>query len=215
MKGSREDLLHRASTSPAMVSVPGWAAELAAIDLADFMLQVDRPSIFAQLSALGTRLESANASVVAPTIPVTPAGAWIGEAQPIPANQSVLTNVVLAPRKAGLLAAYTNELRDLSLPSIESVPIETLLSENLRRLLDTTLIDTLPASAVRPAGLRNGVTALVPSTNTSPELAMVADIKAIVNAVLAAGGSQVVLLLSPSQSVGFLAMVPALGYPSS
>jgi hypothetical protein len=77
------------------------------------------------------------------------------------------------------------------------------MSDDTSIALDTYLIDAVAASAgVRPAGLLNGVTPITASVLTPASAAMVADLKALVGALITAGGGRkVVFIVNPAQAI--------------
>ena len=89
-----------------------------------------------------------------------------------------------------------------SAQSIEQI-IRQAMSDDTSIALDTYLIDAVAASAgVRPAGLLNGVSPITASVLTPASAAMVADLKALVAAIIAAGGGRnIVLIVNPAQAI--------------
>jgi hypothetical protein len=54
--------------------------------------------------------------------------------------------------------------------------------------LDSVLFDATAGDAIRPAGLRYGITGSVPSASTDPLQAMLSDLKTLTAAVAGVGG---------------------------
>ena len=83
---------------------------------------------------------------------------------------------MVTPYKIGAVATFTREMT-------ESSNIEALVANTLSRAcglkLDATLFDANAATAARPPGLRNGISALTASTATDPTTAMTADLAAL------------------------------------
>jgi HK97 family phage major capsid protein len=160
-------------------------------------------SIYAPLSARGARFNFDRAGAIKlPARSATPtlAGAFVGEGAPIPVRRAGLTAVTLTPKKMGVISTFTRELAQHSTPSIEAV-IRQAMAEDTAVAVDTILIDTNAATTIRPAGLRNGVAGLTPSA-AAPNLAMVADLKALIGAITAVnGGRDVVVLINPAQGL--------------
>ena len=91
------------------------------------------------------------------------------------------------------------------MPSIEGI-IRQAMSDDTGIALDSYLIDNVAASAgIRPAGLLNGVTPITASVgNAGNRPAMIADLKALVGAITAAGGGgrgPIAILCNPAQAL--------------
>jgi HK97 family phage prohead protease/HK97 family phage major capsid protein len=199
----------RAAVNPAQTTVATWAAELVQTSNADFLDRLIPNSIYAPLAAAGVRYQFGRAGVL--KIPVrantpTLAGNWVGEGAPKPVRRASFTTVSMTPTKLAVISTFTEEMATYSTPAIESI-IRQAMADDTSIALDTYLIDAVAASVgVRPAGLLNGVTPITASAATPPTAAMVADLKALVAAITAAGGGrQVVIILNPAQalSLGF------------
>jgi hypothetical protein len=77
------------------------------------------------------------------------------------------------------------------------VPLVKLaLSEQLATELDRPLLDTNPATAARPAGLRNNIDGLAPTAGGG-ETGLSTDLAALVAAIAPVAGSQIVFVASP------------------
>jgi HK97 family phage prohead protease/HK97 family phage major capsid protein len=193
----------RAAVNPATTVFPPWAAELVETAVAEFINLLMPLSIYAPLSARGARFTFDRAGAIKlPARSATPtlAGAFVGEGAPIPVRRAGLTAVTLTPKKMGVISTFTRELAQHSTPSIEAV-IRQAMAEDTAVAVDTILIDTNAATTIRPAGLRNGVAGLTPSA-AAPNLAMVADLKALIGAITAVnGGRDVVVLINPAQGL--------------
>ena len=195
----------RAAVNPAMTTVPGWAAELAQTSNAAFMDRLMTESIYGPLSAAGARYDlGRNAAIKIPTRANTPraSGAWVGEGAPKPVKRIGLTSLTLTPHKLAVISTFTEEMAMYSTPAIEGL-LRQAMSDDTSESLDGFLIDDVAASSVRPAGLLNGVTPLTPSAATTTTEAMIADLKALVGAIIGNGGGRnIVILMNPAQSLG-------------
>jgi HK97 family phage major capsid protein/HK97 family phage prohead protease len=194
----------RAAVNPAMTTVATWAAELVQTSNVDFLDRLMPSSIYAPLAAAGVRYSFGRAGVL--RIPVrantpTVAGNWVGEGAPKPVRRISLSTVSMTPTKMAVISTFTEEMANYSTPSIEGI-IRQAMSDDTSEALDSYLIDAVAASAVRPAGLLNGVTPITASAATPATAAMVADLKALVGAITAAGGGRrVVVIMNPAQAL--------------
>jgi HK97 family phage major capsid protein/HK97 family phage prohead protease len=203
------NMVLRAAVNPANTTVATWAAELIATETMPFLDRLIPDSIFLPLAGMGVRYTFGNAGIL--KIPVrastpTLAGNWVAEAAPKPVRRASFTTVSLAPTKLSVISTFTEEMATYSPQSIEQI-IRQAMSDDTSIALDTYLIDAVAASAgVRPAGLLNGVTPITASVLTPATAAMVADLKALVAAIIAAGGGRAIaVLINPAQalSLGF------------
>lgn len=193
----------RTAVNPATTVFPTWAAELIETGVGDFMGLLMPLSLYQPLAARGSRFTFDRfGAIKIPSRSATPtiAGSFIGEGAPIPVRRAGLTSVTLTPKKMGVISTFTRELAQHSTPSIEKV-IRDAMAEDTAVAIDTILIDTNAATTIRPAGLRNGVAGLTPSA-LAPNLAMVADLKALIGAITAVnGGRDVVVMINPAQGL--------------
>lgn len=196
--------LMRAVTNPAMTTVPGWASELVETAIGEFLDLLPVDSIYAPLARLGGRFTfGRNGAIRVPARQATPtiSGAFVGEGAPIPVRRLALTSITLTPKKMGVISTFTRELAAHSTPAIEGI-IRQAMADDTAVTIDTTLLDDLAATTIRPAGLLNGVVALSPSATVGPQ-AMVEDIRALLTALTAnRGGRSVAILINPAQNIG-------------
>lgn len=205
-------IILRAATAPALTTTVGWAAELVETVNAGFLDRLLADSIYGPLSARGARFTFGRAGAIKiPARSNTPrlAGAWVGEAQPKPVKQAAFTSITLALYKLAVISVFSEEIAEHSTPAIEQI-IRQAMSDDTSAAIDGFLIDNVAGSAVRPAGLLNGLTTLTPSADTNKTNAMIADIKALRQAIINAnGGRDVVLIMNSAQSTGIdLATTP-------
>jgi HK97 family phage major capsid protein/HK97 family phage prohead protease len=199
------DMVLRAAVNPANTTVATWAAELIQTDVQPFLDRLIADSIYLPLAGMGVRYTFGNAGVL--KIPVrantpTLAGNWVGEGAPKPVKRASFTTVTLSPTKLSVISTFTEEMALYSAQSIEQI-IRQAMSDDTQMALDAYLIDNVAASAgVRPAGLLNGVTPITASVATPPSAAMVADLKALVGAIIAAGGGRnIAIIINPAQAL--------------
>ncbi len=196
----------RAVTNPAQTTVPGWASELVQVGVGAFLDTLKPDTIFPVLRSRGSSFSfgPTQGSIRVPGRTATPtlAGAWVGEGQPIPVRRLGFTSVLLGPKKLAVISTFTQELADYSTPNIERV-IRDAMDTDTSLVIDTYLLDANPADVIRPPGLRNGVTGLTPSTDPNKTNAMIADIKALVSAIITAnGGRDIVVIMNTVQGMG-------------
>lgn len=209
----------KAAVDPALTTVPEWAGVLARETWAEFMNLLLPESVYAQLSAMGARFTFGNAGkIMLPARQPTPnlAGDFIGENQPIPVKKGALISASLTPKKLAVISAFSREMSTVSGGQIESY-IRQFMIEDTAQVIDAKLLDNVAATAIRPAGLLNGVT-LTPSSGTT--LAdILADVKAAMTPILTVnGGRRLVWLMNPLQAMSLGLQTNAAGafiFPNS
>lgn len=179
------DYVEKTASAPALTTVTGWAQELAQTIYADFMALLMPNSVYPRLAAMGLGLSFGRAGrIIIPTRSRTPtiAGSFVGEGQPIPVRQGQFTSQTLVPKKMAVITVWTREIDEHSIPAIEGL-LRQAIQEDTAVSLDSVLLDTNPATAVRPAGLFNGITPITAATGGG-FTALVADMKAITGNIL-------------------------------
>lgn len=196
-------IITRAAVNPAMTTVTGYAAELVQTGFGAFMDRLIANSIYAPLSAAGTRYDlGRNGSLKIPYRATTPlaSGAWVGEGAPKPVRRIGLATVELKPHKISCITTYTEEMANSSVPAIEQI-LRKAMADDTQASLDGYLIDAVAEGATRPAGLLVGVTPITASAAATSLEKIVADINALIAPMEAAGaGGNVVLLMNPAQA---------------
>jgi HK97 family phage major capsid protein/HK97 family phage prohead protease len=179
----------RAATNPAMTTVTGWAAELVQQVYGDFMQLLLPKSVFPRLSAKGISMQFGRAGrIIIPTRNATPtiAGSFVGEGAPIPVRQGQFTSFTLVPKKLAVISTWTKEMDEHSIPAIEGL-LRDAIQTDTAIAVDSVLLDSNPATAIRPAGLFNGVAPLTPTPITNGAFAaIVGDLKQLINALIVA-----------------------------
>jgi HK97 family phage major capsid protein len=187
-----------------MTTVTGWAVELAQTIYADFMALLMPNSVYPRLASYGIGLSFGRAGrIIIPTRNRTPtiAGSFVGEGQPIPVRQGQFTSQTLTPKKMAVITVWTREIDEHSIPAIEGL-LRQAVQEDTAVSLDSVLLDTNPATTVRPAGLFNGITPVV-ATAGGGFNALVADMKALIGNILTLTQGHVrtpVWLMNPQQT---------------
>lgn len=206
------DIVTRAATPPATTTTPTYAAELVATSVIDFLGSGTTPSGFAALAARSLTVDvTGSAKVPARQHPAAPAGGWIGEGSAKPVFAIGLASITLTPSKLAALSAWSEEVGQWSVPSIEAV-VREALTHDLNALLDSAAFDSSAATAVRPAGLFASATSVSPATpgaGMTRNEAMVSDLQAL-HAAIATGApdADVLYVVNPAQA---LRLRPAVG----
>ena len=166
-------------------------------------------SVYAALSARGLRLDfTGRGSIKIPARAATPmiAGDFIAEGGAIPSRRAALTSTPISPNKLAVLAYYSEELAEQSVPSIEKV-LRQGMADDTSITLDTKLLDSVAGSALRPPGLLNGVTPIT-ATAGGGTAALAGDLGALAAAIPSA--VDLVYIMNPADQVRALAAAPGL-----
>ncbi|MBT1509418.1 phage major capsid protein [Bradyrhizobium sp. SRL28] len=210
------DLTLKAASAPAMTTVTGWAAELVQQIVADMMPALLPASVYPSLSALGLKLTfGRNGRIIVPTRSLTPtvAGSFVGEGAPIPVRQAAFTSQTLTPKKMAVISTWTREMDEHSVPAIEGL-LREAIQQDTAISIDSVLLDTNAATAIRPAGLRNGVAGLTPTPIGAPPNAfnaLVTDLKQLTGAILTATNGNIrnmVFIMNPQQALSISFIQP-------
>jgi HK97 family phage prohead protease len=209
----------RAASNMAMTTVAGWAAELVQQIVVDFMATLYPKAIFPRFSGLGLSLTfGRNGKIIIPTRSRTPtiAGSFVGEGLPIPVRQGAFTSQTLTPKKMAVITTWTREIDEHSIPAIQGL-LRDAVQTDTAIALDSVLIDTNAATAIRPPGILNGVSGLTPTAGGG-FAALTGDIKALTGALLTGTLGNVrnpVWLMNPQQvnSIGLVAAPGAGVFP--
>ena len=157
-------IVNRGATDPASTTDPAWAGVLAPALVGEFFSALPQSAGSKLIAASPAVTLQARATVSFPRPTAPPAYVpWIGEGAAIPvASFPVTSGAVLGPgRKFAIITVASIELYERS--DAETV-FSTMLRETAGRTLDAAVFDGAPASAIRPAGLLDGV---APLTATS------------------------------------------------
>ena len=195
----------RAASAPATTTTSGWASQLVETSFSGFMELLMPASVYPGLSARGLRMNFGRAGVISiPTRSATPtiAGSFVGEGNPIPVRQAAFTAQTFTPKKMAVISGLTREIAEHSTPALEGL-IRNAIQEDTSVALDTILLDATAASAVRPAGIRNGVS-VTTATAGGGFAALVGDLKALVGALITASNGNLrapVWIMNPIQAL--------------
>jgi HK97 family phage major capsid protein/HK97 family phage prohead protease len=197
------DWVQRAATAPATTTTTGWAAELVQTQYADLISFLFAASVYDPLSNQGVRYTLGRYGQI--SIPVesatpTVAGSFVAEGAPIPVRQEAFTPITIGLKKLGVISSYTRELFEHSQPNIDT-QLRDRMGRDTSVAVDTILLDNNPATTIRPAGLRNGVTGLTPTTGGG-FTALVADLKQLLNVLISANSLRApVWIMNPEQAL--------------
>jgi HK97 family phage prohead protease len=200
------DFVLRAASAPAMTNVAGWAQELVQTTYAALMPLLMPNAIMTRLAAKGLTLSFGQTGrIIIPTRSRTPslAGSFVGEGQAIPVRQGAFTSQTVTPKKMAVISTWTREMGDHSIPAIEGILREAIQTDT-SVAVDSVLIDTNPATVIRPAGLLNGVAATT-ATAGGGLTALVGDIKALIGALTTSTYGNVrnpAFLMNPTDVLG-------------
>jgi hypothetical protein len=206
----------RAATSPATIGTVAWAGALSPTTTADFVSSLVGMSAGAKLIDAGMRIDLTNKYAV--LLPHRSANLpdsntqWIAEGGPIPVRQYALATSILGPvHKLATSVVASREL--LKGPGGEDV-LATLMREDVAVSLDASLFSNAAATAIRPAGLMAGITALTATPSTGGlEAALRGDIAKLAAVVTATGSANVAFVVSPAGAVR-LASYPTITGPN-
>lgn len=205
------DAIRKAAVSPTSTASVTVLSETA---VGLFLRSLRHRSAAAQLFTSPLTLEG-RASLSLPAAATEwPEPTFVAEGGPIPAVQGSFGAVTLGPpSKLAMLAGITSELARYSAEDAEAIVTE-LMDDAAARALDAAVFSATAASAVRPAGLLNGVTAIT-ETAGGGVTAMLADIQALVGAIVTAGGGSSILIFAhPVQAVALNVLAAnGIGYP--
>jgi subtilisin family serine protease len=139
------------------------------------------------------------AQISVPSIAL-PVADFVGEGAPIPVRQATTsTGPTLTPFKFAVITTLTREMMESA--NAEEL-VRQVLMESTGPALDAALFSTTAASAIRPAGLLNGIAALTPAAAGSKDQALVDDLAALATAVApVAGNGTLALVVPPAQGV--------------
>lgn len=108
---------------------------------------------------------------------------WVGEGAPKPLTNPTYGEVEIKEHKLAAITVYTQELMRRSDPAVDILVRDDLI-EASKTLIDNTFLDAGAATAVRPAGVLNGVIATANTGTTAANYE--ADLLTLVNSFVTA-----------------------------
>jgi HK97 family phage prohead protease/HK97 family phage major capsid protein len=199
------DTIQRAASAVADTTTSGWASQLVETSIQGFMEILLPASVYPGLASRGLRLQFGRSGIISiPTRAATPtiAGSFVAEGAPIPVRQGAFSSQTLTPKKMGVISAFTRQIAQHSTPAIEGL-IRNAMQEDTAVAVDSVLLDATAASAIRPAGLRNGVT-VITATSGGGFAALVGDVKALIGALVTGSNGNIrnpVWIMNPIQAL--------------
>ena len=194
----------KATSDPAVLEVPAWAGALGRSVVADYLAGLGPVSAAADVFSHALRLSfNINAETKAAEVHLPHFVAEHGNAgffrpgfQNISVHSLTLTDPdVLTPYWIGGIGIFTNEM-------IRSSNVEALAADAMDRAvgraIDEILFDANPKDDVRPAGLRYGVTAVPPSSETDSDDAFYEDMANLAQAVSPIAGNGPLVFVASS-----------------
>jgi HK97 family phage major capsid protein/HK97 family phage prohead protease len=197
------DVVSKAVSAPALTTTTGWAAELVQTAFLDMIETLIPISVYPGLSNRGPKFtfgRNGIVSIPARSTATTVAGSFVGQGSPIPVRQGAFTATTLTVKKLGVITTFSREMAEHSTPQIEAVLRQAIL-EDTSVAIDSILLDATAASAVRPAGLRNGVTGATATTGGGLA-ALVGDVKALAGSLITSSNGHLrdpVWIMNPVQ----------------
>jgi hypothetical protein len=194
----------RAATVGATTSTAGWADTLAGTAVSGFVSGLVPQSAAARLMQEGVRVSlEGYGRVTIPRASTSPEPVFVGEGAPIPVSQGVIANATVGPPcKLALIESLSADLAEHSPEEAETI-FGVLMREAASVALDKAVFSTTAASAIRPAGILNGVTPLT-ATAGGGQAALLGDLGALVGALTTAGGGARVMIFAPPAKAAVL-----------
>ncbi|MBK5567232.1 phage major capsid protein [Ensifer sp. SSB1] len=191
----------KAATSPAMTSVTGWAAELAQSVTADYVLSLGggvyaAPSLFQ--AAHGYSMSASVKAVIAGSA----SASFVGEGQPIGLTKAAFSSASFQAHSIKAIASFTEEMSERTAPQVETL-LRTILNKAVGSCLDSVLFDASPSSAIRPAGLLNGITATTGGATFQADIAALMAVVKPANPVFITGPGRRAALAAGGDLLGF------------
>jgi hypothetical protein len=193
---------HLASLVAKAAVSPTALADVAAAKRINFLSGVAPRSAAVRLFEQCPRFDLDGIASVNVASATVPSPVFIAEASPFPMISGTMVNVVLGPTHKMIVgAAVTNELEFASAENASTL-IGRALEEQAGRGLDAVVFDATAASAIRDAGLLNGVTPITASVATTVLEGMTADLGALAAALGTAkcNADNMMIFAAPAQA---------------
>jgi HK97 family phage major capsid protein len=178
-------LVTKAASIPADMTTSGWADTLIQTVIADLTESLLPISIYGKLSIYGDNFVlGKNGAVQLPArnTSATVSGAFIAAGSPIPVRQGLFLPITMTPKKLGVITTMTREILEHSTPSIAQV-LKKAMIEDTGVAIDVLLVDAVAATAIRPAGLKAGVTRTNPTAGGNIT-SFVGDLRGLATSVI-------------------------------
>lgn len=199
------DVVTKAASAPATTTTSGWADTLVQTAVYEFLDTLMPMSAYPRLREAGGKFTFGRNGIIslpARNTGTSIAGSFVAQGAPIPVRQAAFTAATLTPKKMAVITTFTREIAEHSTPDLEAA-LRQAIQEDTAVAIDTILMDNTAASTTRPAGLKNGVTGLT-ATSGGGFAALVADLKALVGALITGSGGNLrkpMFILNPVQAL--------------
>ena len=212
------NMLQKTASAPATTTGSTWAANLVDTQLAEFVDLLQPINVFGQMSAnAGQSMMFDGAGTLkfprrnsASQAAGDLRGAFVGEGDPIPVRIGSIGSVSFTQKKMGVITFYTREILAQSSPSIEAISRRMILDDTALAI-DTAFLDAVASSAIRPAGILNGVTPGTSATGTDLD-DMIADLSTLLaNFGPVAGGRRLAVVMRSQAALALSMKQNALG----
>jgi hypothetical protein len=190
-RGAR--MVMRAPTAPLTIADAGVLAQTSSSFLAALVpLSAGAAVLTRALGVSFDGIAQINLPMLAPGV-----AGFVPEGGPIPCKSFPSSAASMTPHKLACLVELTNEL--LASSNAETLT-RAVLVESAARGLDAVLFDDQPGSAIRPPGLRYGVSGLTPTPSGAKDQAMIDDAVALGAAVSGYAG-EIIYVTAPKQAI--------------
>ena len=211
------EVINKAATpqNPAVTSVPGWAQELVRDSYGAFMDLLAAESVVPRIPMERYSFDGFGAITIANRANKTKnlGAAFRAEGAPIRVGSTTLGSKKLTPKSMGIIGTFSNELFARSTPNIEAL-IRNWMIEDTAEVLDQTFLDAVAGTAIRPAGIANGLAAgdTAAATAGATQAGITADVRARFAALAAAKlGRRLVWIMNTQHFVGLKLSLTATG----
>ena len=203
------DIATKGAVVPSATTMSGAPIQSSAVDL--IRLLGPKRGAFAGIGALAMGLTyDRNNTLVIPNVTTSATGlGFITQGGPIPFRNLVLSGTSVAVMKIAVGWGMTREMTE----STNAVAfMDAAFTENVLVALDTLFLDAVASSAVRPQGMRNGLTPLT-ATSGGGANALAGDLSQLADAVAAIGGANVAYACSVKDWIRIRTLAPLLSLP--
>lgn len=196
-----QDLVKKATLGTTTDS--GFAASLVTENrlVGEFVDMLRAATVFDQLS--GFRAVPFNSKI--PSQLTGGQAQWVGEGAPKPLTNPTYGEVEIKEHKLAAITVYTQELMRRSDPAVDILVRDDLI-EASKALIDKTFLDAGAATAVRPAGILDGVvkTANTGTTAANYEADLLALVDSFVTASLSLDGAYFIMSETRAAQISLL-----------
>ena len=196
-----QDLVKKATLGTTTDS--GFAASLVTENrlVGEFVDMLRAATVFDQLA--GFRNVPFNSKI--PSQLTGGTASWVGEGAPKPLTNPTYGEVEIKEHKLAAITVYTQELMRRSDPAVDILVRDDLI-EASKTLIDNTFLDASAATAVRPAGVLDGVveTANTGTTAANYEADLLALVDSFVTANLSLDGAYFIMSETRAAQISLL-----------